>query len=116
HIPEPDAAALQAPFDRAAFAAACAEELLTAGVRCVVIAGWVVKAVPATAFAETFYQVILQGGRFADAVAKARGAAFRADRDGSTWAAYQCYGDPGWTWRRAASEPSYSSVSDVDIY
>jgi hypothetical protein len=33
-------------------------------------------------------------------VAAAREAAWGASRTGNTWAAYQCYGDPEWTWKR----------------
>src|SRR5215471_10400533 len=52
--------------------------------------GWVA----AIAFATTFYEALLRGERFIDAVAVARGKAF--EFDGNTWAAYQCYGDPDW--------------------
>ncbi|APW38026.1 hypothetical protein RD110_13165 [Rhodoferax koreense] len=90
-----------APFDRAGFAANIAEALIGVGVRCVIAAGWAVEDGPAEIFATTFYEVLLRGERFIDAVAAARSAAWRANPQGSTWAAYQCYGDPGWTWRRS---------------
>ena len=66
--------------------------------RCVVAAGWAVDDAAASAFATTFYEALLRGQRFIDAVAVARAKAF--EFDGNTWAAYQCYGDPDWTIRR----------------
>ncbi|MFN7725584.1 MAG: CHAT domain-containing protein [Rubrivivax sp.] len=87
-----------AALDPGHFAASLADELIAAGVRCVVAAGWAVDDEAATAFADTFYRQLLAGQRFAEAVTQARRAA-RA-LGGHTWAAYQCYGDPGWTYAR----------------
>jgi hypothetical protein len=81
-------------FDRAQFAAGVAEELIKIGVRCVVAAGWAVSDDAAKMFATTFYDELLAGGRFIDAVAAARKAAYKPNDN--TWAAYQCYGDPEW--------------------
>ena len=100
HLAARDAQSTLAPYDRAEFAANIAEALIEIGVRCVVAAGWAVEDEPAELFATTFYDTLLAGGRFIDAVAAARGAAWRASGGGNTWAAYQCYGDPGWTWQR----------------
>jgi CHAT domain-containing protein len=100
HLAARDAQSTLAPYDRAEFAANIAEALIEVGVRCVIAAGWAVEDEPAEIFATTFYDVLLAGGRFIDAVAAARGAAWRASGSGNTWAAYQCYGDPGWTWQR----------------
>ncbi len=91
---------LQQPYDRASFAANIAQALIEVGVRCVIAAGWAVEDGPAEKFATTFYAVLLRGERFIDAVAAAREAAWRESPQGNTWAAYQCYGDPGWTWNR----------------
>jgi hypothetical protein len=85
-------------YDRAAFASSVAQALIEIGVRCVVAAGWAVDDQAASAFATTFYGALLRGQRFIDAVAEARAKAF--EFDGNTWAAYQCYGDPEWTFRR----------------
>ena len=59
-------------YDRAQFAAGVAEELIKIGVRCVVAAGWAVSDDAAKAFATTFYDELLAGRRFIDAVAAAR--------------------------------------------
>ena len=55
-------------FDRAAFAATIARELIELGVRCVVAAGWAVNDRLAAVFATTFYDQLLYGQRFIDAV------------------------------------------------
>ena len=86
-----------AAYDRARFAAGVAESLIRIGVRCVIAAGWAVDDEPAKVFATTFYDQLLAGRRFIDAVAEARVAAYALG--GNTWAAYQCYGDPDWEFR-----------------
>lgn len=86
-------------YDRAAFAAGVAKQLIRIGVRCVVAAGWAVEDDAANRFATTFYQALLRGERFMDAVHNARVAAWEASPQGNTWAAYQCYGDPDWVWQ-----------------
>jgi tetratricopeptide (TPR) repeat protein len=97
------------PYDRVAFAANIAEELIKAGVRCVIAAGWAVEDEPAKNFATKFYTSLLGGARFIDAVAAARAAAWTSD--GNTWAAYQCYGDPEWRWRREVGDAQRATVS-----
>jgi hypothetical protein len=84
-----------------------AEELIAIGVRCVIAAGWAVDDTAAGVFARTFYEALLptdqkNGCRFIDAVAQAREAAWAVG--GNTWAAYQCYGDPDWTFKPADAD------------
>jgi hypothetical protein len=86
-----------ASYDRSAFAAGVAEALIRIGVRCVIAAGWAVDDEQAKVFATTFYDQVLNGRPFIDAVAEARLAAQALG--GNTWAAYQCYGDPDWRFR-----------------
>jgi CHAT domain-containing protein len=105
HLAGRDAAHTLRPYDRAAFAANIAEELIRAGVRCVIAAGWAVEDDAAEQFATSFYASLLGGARFIEAVGVARTAAWDANRDGNTWAAYQCYGDPEWSWRREGADP-----------
>jgi hypothetical protein len=94
---------LQEPYyDRAQFASGVAEALINAGVRCVVAAGWAVDDEAARVFATTFYDGLLQGSIFIDAVMAARAAARACG--GNTWAAYQCYGDPNWQFRRGTGD------------
>ena len=103
HLAERDAATALEPveYDRVAFAANIAQALIEVGVRCVIAAGWAVEDGPAEVFATTFYASLLSGERFIGACAAAREAAWRVNPKGNTWAAYQCYGDPGWTWQRS---------------
>jgi hypothetical protein len=81
-------------------AASIARALILLGVRAVVAAGWAVDDHDATAFAETLYSRLLDNGDpFGDAVTQARRAATATN----TWAAYQCYGDPGYRLRSLAA-------------
>ncbi|MEO5742173.1 MAG: CHAT domain-containing protein, partial [Vicinamibacterales bacterium] len=95
-------------FDRAQFASGVAEALIGAGVRCVVAAGWAIDDEAARVFAMTFYTSLLNGARFIDAIAAARSDARACG--GNTWAAYQCYGDPDWRYRRGTSDAQRPST------
>jgi CHAT domain-containing protein len=89
---------LKVGYDRASFAASMAKQLIRIGVRCVVVAGWAVDDDAASGFATAFYNALLTGHRFMDAVYAARVEARRISPNSNTWAAYQCYGDPDWVW------------------
>ncbi len=103
HLATGGASALESTnYDRAAFASGVSEALISAGVRCVIAAGWAVDDAAAEAFAQNFYTKLLAGFTFIDAVAAAREAA--RSKGGNTWAAYQCYGDPDWRYRWNASD------------
>ncbi|MBZ2207975.1 CHAT domain-containing protein [Massilia soli] len=99
HTASADPAAILQPYDRTQFAANVAESLIRIGVRCVVAAGWAVTDDAAEVFATAFYVALLNGSRFIEAVGIARAAAWNAHPESTTWAAYQCYGDPDWRWR-----------------
>jgi hypothetical protein len=75
-------------------AANLATEFIRMGVRAVVAAGWEVQDALATTFATTFYEQMLSGAPFGEAVKAARSATYDKDRGSNTWGAYQCYGDP----------------------
>jgi triacylglycerol esterase/lipase EstA (alpha/beta hydrolase family) len=98
----------EANYDRVRFASGVAEALIAAGVQCVVAAGWAVDDEAARLFATTFYNALLRGRRFIDAVADARADARSCG--GNTWAAYQCYGDPDWTFRRGSIDAQRPSA------
>ena len=104
HLAGRDAATTLQPYDRAEFAANIAEALIRVGVRCVIAAGWAVEDGPAEKFATAFYASLLGGARFIEAVGAARAATWAINHQGNTWAAYQCYGDPEWTWRREGAD------------
>jgi tetratricopeptide (TPR) repeat protein len=116
HLSGREAQSALVPYDRAAFAANLAEALIEIGVRCVVAAGWAVEDKPAELFATTFYDTLLSGDRFIDAVAAARAAAWRNGAGGNTWSAYQCYGDPGWTWQRGVADAQRAAASPGDEF
>jgi CHAT domain-containing protein len=103
-------------IDRAAFAAGVADALIEIGVRCVVAAGWAVDDGPASTFATTFYRLLLAGQPFISAVAAAREAAWNDDKSSNTWAAYQCYGDPNWVYRRAGGDAQVAATLPRDEY
>jgi tetratricopeptide (TPR) repeat protein len=108
-------------YDRVQFASSVAEALINIGVRCVIAAGWAIEDAAAEKFATTFYNALFNGARFIDAVGLARKAAWDVNHHGNTWAAYQCYGDPDWNWRNAATAPplepdeEFASVSSPTI-
>jgi beta-lactamase superfamily II metal-dependent hydrolase/pimeloyl-ACP methyl ester carboxylesterase len=100
------------------FAPGIARELMGIGVRAVVAAGWNVDDAAAVAFARSFWTALADGDRLGHAVHEARQAAAAAG-GGTTWAAYQCYGDSGYriekTTRRArAPLPRPVSVTDLN--
>ncbi len=103
-------------YDRASFASGVAGALIEIGVRCVVAAGWAVDDDAASVFAEAFYGSLLRRSRFIDAVDEAREAAY--DRAGivNTWAAYQCYGDPDWVFRRKAPDANQATAPSVEDF
>lgn len=103
-------------YDRAAFAAGVAKQLIRIGVRCVVAAGWAVEDDAANQFAVAFYRALLGGQRFMDAVQAARVAAYEASPGGNTWAAYQCYGDPDWVWQRAEVDTRRAPPTPNQLY
>jgi tetratricopeptide (TPR) repeat protein len=80
----------------------------------VIAAGWAVDDAAAKLFAVTFYQGILRGCRFIDAIGEAREAAWGLG--GNTWAAYQCYGDPDWTLRKETSDPQRRSSPSAERF
>lgn len=99
-------------YDRSSFAAGVAQSLIEAGVRCVIAAGWAVDDAAAREFANTFYASLLDGERFIDAVTSARVASRRLGSN--TWAAYQCYGDPDWTFNRKVNDAQHPRSSSND--
>jgi hypothetical protein len=117
HLGEMNAAQLlkHQPHEPVAFAAGLAHALIGQGVRCVVAAGWAVDDVPAKVFARTFYDQLLKGAHFVEAVAQAREATFNAAPNSKTWAAYQCYGDPNWVFRRKTGDAQAATPKAGDV-
>lgn len=80
--------------------ASIAKLLIEKGVKAVVAAGWPVYDEPANLFAKTFYQEMLRGQKFGEAVKAARATIYARHRDRNTWGAYQCYGNPDFVLER----------------
>jgi len=97
-------------------AAGLARSLMGIGVRAVVAAGWPVSDEAAKAFATSFYDSMIRGVAFGDAVTQARAASAAAEK-GTTWAAYQCYGDPTFVLRGRQTEvaPTGDPVGLADL-
>src|SRR5207247_4671448 len=79
--------------DRHKLAANLAAQFIRMGVRAVVAAGWAVNDDDAKTFARTFYEAMLAGRQFGDAVRVAREETYGSGSS-NTWGAYQCYGNP----------------------
>jgi hypothetical protein len=117
HLGSADATQLlNTRYDRAEFAAGVAGELIAIGVRCVIAAGWAVDDDAASVFASEFYDSLLRGNRFIAAVGEARAAAYQRSPHVNTWAAYQCYGDPDWIFRRAAADANQVTAARVEDF
>ena len=71
-------------------------QFVAVGVKAVVTVGWPVEERTAAAFAESFYQELLTGVRFVDAIRATRLKIWDQFPDEAAWGAYQCYGDPDW--------------------
>ena len=97
HLGRIEAATAGATPQEVAFpqlAANIATEFIKIGVRAIVAAGWEVEDRAASSFATIFYQEMLKGETFGDAVKTARRRAYEEYATSNTWGAYQCYGDP----------------------
>ncbi|MDC8756196.1 CHAT domain-containing protein [Janthinobacterium fluminis] len=84
----PDAAA---PWSK--LAANLATAFIEMGSKAVIAAGWRIDDQAASVFARSFYQGMMSGEYFGDAVRLAREATFLRYPASNTWGAYQAYGD-----------------------
>ncbi len=99
--------------DRPRLASNIAKGLIEIGVRCVIATGWAVNDDAAEEFARVFYEALLRGECFQDAVAFARDQVWADFKNSNTWAAYQCYGDPDW--RLVGADDGRSADTDPPI-
>lgn len=95
-----DEARLNNRQDYNLMAASVATEFIRMGVRAVIATGWAVDDRAASTFARTFYEHMLRGVRYGEAVRQARKEAYLSHPGINTWGAYQCYGDPDYCIRR----------------
>ncbi len=100
-------------------AANLATQFIRNGAKCVVAAGWSIHDDGAKLFAGTFYEMLLAGQPFAQAVFRARQQTFKALPGVNTWGAYQCYGDPDYRLRKDSlsnavrTAPTFASPSEL---
>jgi tetratricopeptide (TPR) repeat protein len=94
HIEASDRGTLNDRRDQNLIAANVATEFIRMGVHAVVAAGWAVDDGAALTFATEFYDRMLDGAPFGQAVKAARQNTFDLHPQTNTWGAYQCYGDP----------------------
>jgi CHAT domain-containing protein len=80
-------------LDDARRGASIAEAFMERGVQNYLGTGWTVDDAQAAKFAKIFYKALFENESLGDAVASARAAIFD-EPIGSTWGAYQLYGDP----------------------
>ncbi len=95
-----------------ALAANLSIQLIRMGVRAVIAAGWEVADDAAETFASVFYEEFLGGATFGEAVQRAREKTHRDHQESNTWGAYQCYGDPAYTWVRKDLSTFYGLRTD----
>jgi len=92
-------------------AAGIGTQLIEMGVKAVIVAGWEVSDDAALNFSYRFYEQMLNGEKFGDAVKNAREDTYRNFAASNTWGAYQCYGDPLYA-LRPISDSWYESKID----
>ncbi|MCV2447223.1 CHAT domain-containing protein [Paracoccus sp. DMF] len=91
--------------NRPGFAASLAVELIERGCSAVVACGWAVSDSTAKQFAQGLYQQLCGGTDYGTALRQARAEAYEASGMATnTWAAYQCYGHPGFVLTPATAE------------
>lgn len=95
-------------------AANLSTEFIRMGSKCVVAAGWEVQDAPAKLFAGVFYEELLTGGTFAQAVRQARLDVYKAHPHANTFGAYQCWGDPGYR-LRSDKLSSYGGPAEINF-
>lgn len=91
--------------NRPGFAASLAGELIERGCSAVVACGWAVADSTAKQFAQGLYQQLCSGTDYGTAVRLARTQAYvTSGMSTNSWAAYQCYGHPGFVLAPASDE------------
>ena len=105
--------------NRNRLAANVGTQLIEIGVKAVVVAGWAVNDDAAATFAEVFYNKMMSGEQFGDAVTSARYQCYTLHSEFNTWGAYQCYGDQFYVMNRgggsSSSGQNYSLSQEIII-
>ena len=104
--------------NRYKLAANIGTELIQIGVKAVIAAGWAVNDAAALVFAEVFYDRMIGGQPFGEAVKMARAEVYEKYPLTNTWGAYQCYGDPFFRLKSTYQgnwSPSYLVPKEAEI-
>ncbi|MEP7317659.1 MAG: CHAT domain-containing protein [Panacibacter sp.] len=99
-------------------AASVGTQLIEMGVRAAIVTGWEIDDSAAAIFSATFYNAMFEGKTFGDAVRAAREKTYNQFGQTNTWGAYQCYGDPFYTFMVKAGwtkKPKPSYVDPVEV-
>jgi hypothetical protein len=105
------------PFHK--LAANLATQFIGMGARAVIAAGWAVDDAAAKTFATTFYQYMVSGLAYGDAMRLARRDTYAQHGHTNTWGAYQCYGDPYFSLHAGKDEPEpteFVSESELRVW
>ena len=84
-------------------AASVGTQLIQMGVKAAIVTGWEIDDEAAALFSNTIYKKMFEGKSFGEAVRDAREATYNLYGQTNTWGAYQCYGDPFYTFKTAKS-------------
>ncbi|MBI3235652.1 MAG: CHAT domain-containing protein, partial [Bacteroidetes bacterium] len=102
HLGKSDLNAENTTNQKYKFAANLGTQLIRMGVKVVVAAGWAINDTAALEFTKDFYNYMLEGQCFGDAIRNARKNCFFRFPETNTWGAYQCYGDQFYTLNKTA--------------
>lgn len=99
-------------------AASVGTQLIQMGVKAAIVTGWEIDDEGAAAFSHTFYHAMFSGQTFGDAVRAAREKVYNEHGKSNTWGAYQCYGDPFYTFKMGSGKskawkPVFVSAQEV---
>ncbi|WP_346238476.1 CHAT domain-containing protein [Niabella insulamsoli] len=99
--------------NRFKLAANIGTQLIENGVKAVIVAGWEVDDSAALAFSEIFYDRMLSGYNFGEAVLEARKFIYNKFRYTNTWGAFQCYGQQHYTFDLQRARSSVIKTYDI---
>jgi hypothetical protein len=108
--------------NRFKLAANIGTQLIENGVKAVIVAGWEVDDSAALAFAGVFYEKMLAGYNFGEAVLSARQHVYNKFSYTNTWGAFQCYGQQhysfelkrGGNWQKRTYHIAQEAENDLD--
>jgi CHAT domain-containing protein/pimeloyl-ACP methyl ester carboxylesterase len=99
-------------------AASVGTQLILMGVKAAIITGWEIDDAAAATFCDTFYQSMFTGKPFGEAIRSARERTYEQHVQTNTWGAYQCYGDPFYTFNTGKAwskktKPQFADAEEV---